>query len=343
MSRPPSSQSGASDGWRPAGAPASGAVAKLATEEVPDGVDYTQVLRTPAASGALSLMGVALGALMFLILTPLVTRGLAAVYWMAVGSPGEFADTYRALVGYELPFGLMATHLGLAMLIPISAGLVVALHRVRPGYLLSVFPGTRWRYFWIVLVVAFVTLNLVLVVQNLTAPGGPQWGISPQQGFVWFALAVLATSPLQAFAEEVFFRGYLMQAFGSMVRTPWFGILASAAFFAFFHGTQNLPLFLDRFAFGVLAGWLVVRTGGIEAGVAAHIANNVCAFLYAGLTTSIAEIKGVSEIGWADAAWDLARFGIFALVAAWFAARMRLRARTAPPGTGWQTQAEEPV
>ena len=89
-------------------------------------------------------------------------------------------------------------------------------------------------------------------------------------------MVILLTSPLQAAAEEIFFRGYLMQALGSLVAKPWFGVVASALVFALLHGTQNLPLFVDRLAFGLLAGLLVWRTGGLEAGIAAHVVNNVC-------------------------------------------------------------------
>ena len=49
--------------------------------------------------------------------------------------------------------------------------------------------------------------------------------------------------------------------------------------FALLHGTQNLPLFADRLVFGLLAGLLVWRTGGLEAGIAAHVINNVFAYL----------------------------------------------------------------
>ena len=75
-----------------------------------------------------------------------------------------------------------------------------------------------------------------------------------------------------------------------------FGIVASAAIFTLFHGSLDPALVMDRFAFGVLAGWLVVRTGGLEAGIAAHIANNVSSFALAALTTSMAQIKAVSAV-----------------------------------------------
>ena len=305
-------------------------------EVVPDGRDYTHVLRTPGASVGMSLLGVVVGVLTFVTVAPMVTQGLAGLFWLAVGRPGEFGDTYRMLVRYEHPFGLVAGHLGLAMLIPISAGLLWVLHRVHPAYLISVRARVRWPLFWASLAIAAIVLNVLLLAQN-ASDGELGLTPSPQTGAWVFIAVVLVTSPLQAAAEEVFFRGYLMQAFGSMVATPWFGIIASAAVFAAFHGTQNLPLFLDRFAFGVLAGWLVVKTGGLEAGIAAHVVNNVFAFAYAALTSSVAGVRAVTEVGWIDAAWDLSRFGLFAAVAFVVARRLGVETTTgaqAAPGLG---------
>ncbi|WP_282005380.1 CPBP family intramembrane glutamic endopeptidase [Propioniciclava sinopodophylli] len=294
--------------------------ARHATEKVPVGVDYTQVLRTPNASPAASLMGVMLGLLTFMVLTPLVSQAMAALYWLATGRPGEFTDTYRSLVAYEVPFGLVVGHAGLAMLIPISIVLVLLIHRVRPGYLSSVSGHIRWRWFFLTLALGFAALWLVLLVQNLTMPGGPNWAITPQAGALWFILVMLVTTPIQAAAEEYFFRGYLMQSLGSLVASPWFGIVVSAAVFTLFHASTNLALVLDRFAFGVLAGWLVVRTGGLEAAIGAHIANNVSAFGLAALTSSMAEVKAITEVTWAAAAWDVGRFAFFALLI-WLLAR----------------------
>lgn len=312
---------------------ASGTVAKFATEPVAEGVPYTQVLRTPNSSPPLALMGVGLGVISFIVVSPLVMQVLALVYWIAIGQPGAYADTYGTLARYEVPFGLTMTHLGLAMLIPITFGLVLFVHRVRPGYASSVRPRLRWGYLGISLVVGFVTLLAVLAVQNLTAPGGPDWEVRPQPDFWWFALAVVLTSPLQAAAEEYFFRGYLMQSLGSLFAQPWFGVLASAALFALFHGSQqNLPLLLDRFAFGLLAGFVVWRTGGLEAAIAAHVANNVSAFLLAGVTTSMAEVKALNVITWDMVGWDLARFALFVVVALAVARAMRLQTVTGGPG-----------
>jgi membrane protease YdiL (CAAX protease family) len=41
--------------------------------------------------------------------------------------------------------------------------------------------------------------------------------------------------PFQAAAEEYLFRGWLLQAFGAFMRTPWPGILIGAAAFTALH------------------------------------------------------------------------------------------------------------
>ena len=58
----------------------------------------------------------------------------------------------------------------------------------------------------------------------------------------------------------------------------WVAVAGPALLFAFAHGAQSAPVFFDRFAFGLVAGILVVRTGGLEAGIAMHVLNNWLAF-----------------------------------------------------------------
>jgi uncharacterized protein len=85
-------------------------------------------------------------------------------------------------------------------------------------------------------------------------------------------------TPLQAAGEEYAFRGYLTQAFGGLFGREWAAVLFPAILFALAHGSQSAPIFFDRFAFGLVAGVLVVHTGGLEAGIAMHVLNNWLAF-----------------------------------------------------------------
>ncbi len=287
----------------------------------PDGALYPQMLRGENYRWWRSVLGVVFGLSLFLLLTTVVSQAVIGLSWALTGGPAPYPEYYSAAFRFENPIGMAAVNLGIAVLIPISWLMMAILHQVRPRWLWSVQARFRWRYFWLCLALAAVVLNGVVLLSALV--DAPTWSMQP--GFWGFLLVILLTSPLQAAAEEVFFRGYLMQALGSLVARPWFGVVVSALVFALLHGTQNLPLFLDRLGFGLLAAVLVLRTGGIEAGIAAHVVNNVFAYVLAGLTTSIAEIRGISEIGWVDAAFDVGGFALFAGLAYLIARRQQVR------------------
>ena len=81
----------------------------------------------------------------------------------------------------------------------------------------------------------------------------------------------LLTSTFQAAGEEYFFRGYLLQAVGALVRSSVVAILVTTVLFTMAHGIwpwESPALFLDRFAFGLVAGLLVVHrwSGGVDRG-----------------------------------------------------------------------------
>lgn len=290
------------------------------------GLSYPEVLGQPDQPRGLQavrgMLGVTMAVLLVILVVPVVAYLLQLLGWSIRG--GDWAEYRSQASAFAIPEGMLAAHLALASLIPASLVLVAWLHRVRPQWLVSVQPGMRWRYLLVAAGIAVVVFNVVLVASEW----GSNWQFSPQPGFWWFLVVIVLTSPLQAAAEEFLFRGYLMQALNLVIGGRWFSIVASALIFALFHGTQNLPLFLDRFGFGVLAGVLVLRTGGLEAAIAAHIVNNLLAFSYAGLTSSIAEVKATQIIDWPAAGWDLAGFALYTVAALWLARRMRLATTT---------------
>ena len=249
-----------------------------------------------------------------------VNLGVEWFGWLVAGRPGTFTDYAARSSRFETVAGLVAANLAIGAAILVVAGLLRLLHRRRAVWMWSVSPGVRWRF----LLACFLIGAVVLVGLQFVISGVPV--LKPQNDVAAFVVAILVTSPIQAAAEEVLFRGYVMQTLGLVWRREWFAVVGSALLFALFHGTQNLPLFFHRFCFGLIMGALAWRTGGLEASIGAHIANNLGAFLWAALTSSVAEARAVQELTWAGAGEEIAAFAVFALIAWWVAGRMRVPA-----------------
>jgi membrane protease YdiL (CAAX protease family) len=283
------------------------------------------VLRGPSYVWWRSMLGVVFGLSLYLLLTSVITQVVLGISWGIVGAGQAYADWARRALAFAVPAGMNAANLGIATLIPICWVLMAIVHQVRPRWLSSVQPRLRWRYLLLSAGVAVVVLTAVTLIPM--AFGATPVTVSPQPGFWAFLVVLVLTSPLQAAAEEYFFRGYLMQALGSLVAHPAFGVVVSAVLFALMHGVQNPALFVNRLGFGLLAGLLVWRTGGLEAGIGAHVVNNICAYVIAGLTSSIATVRAVTSVSWLDSGLQLGGFAVFAVLALLIARALTLRTR----------------
>ncbi|GAA0613787.1 CPBP family intramembrane metalloprotease [Kribbella sandramycini] len=223
---------------------------------------------------------------------------------------------------------LLATNLYLISLIPLSIVVARLLNRQTPGLLSSVVGRLRWRpllWFTVAALVCELLSLLVIKLGLVTLLHDNKFSLAPDA--VGIIAVVLLTSPIQAAAEEFFFRGYLLQAAGALVRSPIVIVLVTTILFTMAHGVwpwESLPLFLDRFAFGVVAGVLAILTGGIEAPIAVHVMNNVVTFIYAALTDSVGSSLGASSAPWSLVILDIAKFAAFGALAVWLARRQRL-------------------
>ena len=82
---------------------------------------------------------------------------------------------------------------------------------------------------------------------------------------------------LAPFAEEVFFRGFLLAALVKMVGGLR-GALVSSALFSAAH--LNLSTLVPIFVMGMLLAWLYLRTGSIWPPFVAHAAQNLLALIF---------------------------------------------------------------
>ena len=150
------------------------------------------------------------------------------------------------------------------------------------GMLWSVAGRIRWSLLGRTLVVAFVIMAAFFAASlGLDAlRGEPIVFEATHPGIPAMLILVVLLVPFQAAAEEYVFRGYLMQLIGRWLRHPAFAILLPVPLFVLGHG-YDIWGSLDIAAFAIIAGWLSWRTGGLEAAIAMHIANNVLIFVMA--------------------------------------------------------------
>ena len=150
------------------------------------------------------------------------------------------------------------------------------------GLIHSIAGRMRWSYLGVFLgfgflifglyYVGFATLDGSLTTQNSVHP--------LNSGMFWlYIVLILLIVPFQCYAEELLFRGYLMQTVGRWLKNPVWAIIIPAPIFMVLHG-YGLWGLLSVLTMALIAGFLCWYTGGLEAGIGLHIANNVSIFIF---------------------------------------------------------------
>lgn len=286
---------------------------------------YHRLARTSAHRWWRPLLGTLLVALGTGIAMAALVATWAGVGY-ATGRPLDADDfpTFGPVVDMALKL------LAIAPLIPLVL-LAARWIQARPaGTVSSVNGRLRWRWLSTCLRMALpaVVLTLAGMAGLLATAGEPiltgneHWVDAGT--FLASAVMLLTLVPVQAAAEEYAFRGWLLQAVGVYVRTPWPGIIVQAVIFAALHGRGTSWGFADLFLFGAAAGWLTIRTGGLEAAIALHTVNNLLAML---LTTALGALATDGTA--ADATWQILLIDTIAIAAytaavTWLARRRRI-------------------
>ncbi|WP_193615051.1 CPBP family intramembrane glutamic endopeptidase [Nocardioides lijunqiniae] len=192
---------------------------------------------------------------------------------LAVAVPALEAPLDQALTATDVSDPLtMALMLAMIALMLPATLLAVRLLGGRPiGTLSSVDGHLRGR-----LLVRCLRLAVLLTVPAVlvSAALDRRWTHAAVDGSTLPLLALaLLVVPLQAAAEEYVFRGLLMQTIGAWARHPAWAIVLPVPLFAVGHDYGTLGT-IDVAAFGLVAGWLTWRTGGLEAAIGLHVAVN---------------------------------------------------------------------
>jgi len=196
----------------------------------------------------------------------------------------EGGDVLAAMPAWGFLFFALITF------VPLFLGTLVAYRfvlGVKLRYLFSTITTFRW---WRVALGFWVWLLLVGSPVVLGIMGNPEaYRFDPQwETFLPFLLVGLLLLPMQTTAEELFFRGWIIQwAAGGWSNIWWLSSL-SGVLFAVPHLLNPeaigdvLGAFFGYFSVGFALAWVTVRDRSLEIAIGAHMSNNLFAALVVG-------------------------------------------------------------
>lgn len=267
------------------------------------------------------------------------------------GWTGSFgADALSGL--RESRFGMVVAILTLAAIWPGVWLAMRLLHRRRLNTLYGADGRLDWAAFGRA---ALVTLAVAAVVSLVNLAYEPSVERSSLPLSTWLALvpAMAVILLLQTSAEEIMFRGYLLQSLAHRFPSPWVWAMAPTLVFALAHmapGARPWMGVLIVFAialFALAAVALVWATGNLGAAMGMHFANNLVALLFLANGTdatalSLFVMPPIEDQGWTVGDALAAGLQQIALVGAVLGlllsrrspVRLRGASRPAPSGNG---------
>jgi membrane protease YdiL (CAAX protease family) len=307
------------------------------------GTPFHRLARTPLHRWWRPLVGTIFAVALGLVAMVAVMLSSTVIAMLLGEDPVANARNNQIFTSSTVDLGMQLVSLGVLTPIVLLAAWLV--QRRPPGSLSSVAGRLRGR--WLVVCAGFAVvaclLSYVASWGAFTVTGAEDSEPAGWAGWTAFlpaATMILLLVPFQAAAEEYVFRGWLLQAIASctletrtgrigrtagvLFRTPWPAIVLSALLFTAGHAYKGWAL-MDVFLFGIAAGWLAVRTGGLEASITLHVLNNLVAFLIPAATGRLGHALRVTEAPWQAIVGTVAQLVAFAVLVLLAARRRGLR------------------
>ena len=196
----------------------------------------------------------------------------------------EGGDILAAMPAWGFLFFALITFL------PLFGGTLLAYRfilGIKLRYLFStVSPFRWWRvalgfWVWIALVGGPVVAGIILEPDSYRF--APTW-----ETFIPFLIVGLVLLPIQTTAEELFFRGWIIQWAAKRSGSIWWLSILSGALFSLPHMANPealgnpLAAFFGYATVGFALAWVTVRDRSLEIAIGAHMSNNLFAALVVG-------------------------------------------------------------
>ena len=184
---------------------------------------------------------------------------------------GINANLYLLLVIATFFFGLLFLFLGIKLI-----------HKRKIVTLITSREKVDWgRFFYAFSVWGIVGLFMV-TIGYFMAPEDFVWNFKPVPFFTLLLVSFLFL-PIQTSMEELLFRGYLMQGFGTWFKNSFAPLILTSAIFGLLHGlnpeVEKLGWFIMVYYIGtgLVLGIFTLMDEGTELALGFHAANNIVA------------------------------------------------------------------
>jgi membrane protease YdiL (CAAX protease family) len=210
-----------------------------------------------------------------------------------VSVDGNPATSYSAtgFIGISVILEFLAT---MSSFIPLVVGTLLAVRLVHARPLKTLITGEaqiRWRRMFSGASVWLVIAALLSMTEAFLYPGRYVLTFQPATWLVYAVFALILV-PIQTSAEEVFFRGYLLQWMGLRLKNRWLLSVLNGVLFLLPHlvnpemATGSILIGLGYFAMGFFLTFITLQDHGMELALGMHAANNLFAALFANYTVT---------------------------------------------------------
>jgi len=242
--------------------------------------------------------------------------------WVLVdGNPHTGITPAGQFVGVEPIFSFTVTMLASVFFL---VGIFLAIRFVHQRPFRTLITPARsfaWGRFFQGFAVWFVLSGLTSLVEAFLYPGRYVWTLDLGR-YIPFAFLALVLIPIQTSAEELFFRGYILQCIGLRLRNIW--ILSAISGFLFMaphllnpEARVNYGLMgFYYFFIGAVMAYVTLKDGRLELALGLHAANNLFSALLANYTVTVMPTPSLFTVNTLDAAYSVlaAVLGLIAFI-----------------------------
>lgn len=165
----------------------------------------------------------------------------------------------------------------------------------------------------------FILVALATVVDYLLNPTTYLFRLNPER-FLFFAPVALVLTPIQTTAEELLFRGYLLQSMALLTKNRATLVIASGLLFMGPHlanpemAVGFWPMAFYYFLVGGILTIITLRSNSLEMAIGIHAAINLFAALIVNYANSALETESIFYCTEIEPVFTVVSFGVIALV-----------------------------